>query len=80
MSRFRSSWIALALVLLTPLALEGQVGAPQGEAKVATVLSVDKLAADAPFRVAVVIDVADHWHINANPANADIAHDDLELF
>src|SRR6266404_7026221 len=71
MSRFRSSWIALALVLLTPLALEGQVGAPQGEAKVATVLSVDKLAADAPFRIAVVIDVADHWHINANPANAE---------
>ena len=34
-------------------------------------LSVDKLAPDAPFRVAIVIDVAEHWHINANPANAE---------
>ncbi|HXI85634.1 MAG TPA: cytochrome c biogenesis protein CcdA [Verrucomicrobiae bacterium] len=71
MSRFRPFWIALALALLAPLAGEGQAGAPQGEAKIATVLSVDKLAADAPFRVAVVIDVAEHWHINANPANAE---------
>src|ERR1035437_1714478 len=71
MNCFRPSWIAVALVLLTPLAGEGQAGAPQGEAKVTTVLSVDKLAPDAPFRVAVVIDVAENWHINANPANAE---------
>jgi thioredoxin:protein disulfide reductase len=71
MSCFRSSLIALALVLLTPLLGEAQMGAPQGEAKVAAVLSVDKLAPDTPFRVAVVIDVAEHWHINANPANAE---------
>src|SRR6266404_1507789 len=71
MNRFRPFWTTLALALLTPLAGEGQVGAPQGEAKVASVLSVDKLAPDASFRVAVVIDVADHWHINANPANAE---------
>jgi thiol:disulfide interchange protein DsbD len=71
MSRFRLFPIALAVVLLTPPAGEAQVGAPQGEASVATLLSVDKLAADAPFRVAVIIDVAEHWHINANPANAE---------
>ncbi len=70
MSRFRSSLIALALLLTSP-ALEAQTGGPQGEAKVAAVLSVDKLAPDAPFRVAVVIDVSEHWHINANPANAE---------
>ena len=71
MSCFRPSSIALALFLLTPLAVEGQVGAPQGEARVTSILSVDKLAADTPFRVAVVIDVAEHWHVNANPANVE---------
>jgi thiol:disulfide interchange protein DsbD len=71
MIRFRPSSIALALFLLTPLVGEAQQGAPQGEARVATLLSVDRLAPDATFRVAVVIDVAEHWHINANPANAE---------
>ena len=71
MSRFRSSWIAVGLVLLLPLVAAAQVGAPQGEAKVAALLSVDKLAADTQFRVAVVVDVAEHWHVNANPANGE---------
>ncbi len=71
MSRLRSFPIALALFLLMPLVGEAQVGALQGEATVATLLSVDKLAPDAPFRIAVVIDVAEHWHINANPATAE---------
>ena len=71
MSCFRPFWIAIALALLTPLAGEGQGGAPQSEVKVAAVLSVDKLAPDSPFRVAVIIDVAEHWHINANPANVE---------
>ena len=71
MSLFRPSLIALALSLLTPVLGEAQLGAPQGEARVATLLSVDKLVPDMTFRVAVVIDVAEHWHINANPANAE---------
>jgi thiol:disulfide interchange protein DsbD len=71
MRRFRASLLAIALVVLTARAVEAQTGGPQGEAKVATLLSVDKLAPDAPFRIAVVIDVAEHWHINANPAHGD---------
>jgi thiol:disulfide interchange protein DsbD len=45
--------------------------AQQAEFKVETLLSVDKLTPNAHFRLAVVIDVAAHWHINANPANAE---------
>ena len=71
MSRFRSSLFALTLVLLMPLAIHAQIAASKGEAQVTTLLSVDKLAPSTPFRVAVVIDVAEHWHINANPANAE---------
>ena len=71
MNRFRPFSVALALVLLTSLAGKAQPGGPQGEARVTTLLSVDKLAPDASFRVAIVVDVAEHWHINANPANAE---------
>src|ERR1017187_8118074 len=73
MSRFRRSLFALAalVVLLAPAASRAQLAAPQAEASVATFLSVDKLSPNAHFRLAVVIDVADRWHINANPANAE---------
>jgi thioredoxin:protein disulfide reductase len=71
MSRFRPSWIAVALVLLTPLAGTAQTSTSQAEATVTTSLSVDTLVPRAFFRVAVVIDVAERWHINANPANAE---------
>lgn len=60
-----------ALVLLAPLAGNAQLATQPGEAKVATFLSVDKLTSNARFRVAVVVDVAEHWHINANPANVE---------
>jgi thiol:disulfide interchange protein DsbD len=71
MSRFRPFWIAITLIFLAPLADTAQTRAPQAEATVVMLLSVDKLAPDTPFRVAVVIDVAERWHINANPANAE---------
>jgi len=45
--------------------------AQQAGFKVDTLLSVDKLTPNAHFRLAVVINVAEHWHINANPANAE---------
>jgi thiol:disulfide interchange protein DsbD len=58
------------------IALAIWVGPPACDAqqagfKVNTFLSVDKLTPNARFRLAVVIDVAEHWHINANPANAE---------
>ncbi|MGO9244783.1 MAG: protein-disulfide reductase DsbD family protein [Verrucomicrobiia bacterium] len=69
MKRLRVSILALAAmaVLLAPLAGDAQ----QADFKVETLLSVDKLTPNAHFRMAVVIDVAEHWHINANPANAE---------
>ncbi len=69
MKQFRVSILALAalVVWLVPLAGDAQ----QAEFKVDTLLSVDKLTPNTHFRLAVVIDVAEHWHINANPANAE---------
>ena len=69
MKQLRVSILALAalVVWLVPLAGDAQ----QAEFKVDTLLSVDKLTPNARFRLAVVIDVAEHWHINANPANAE---------
>jgi thioredoxin:protein disulfide reductase len=72
MSRFRRSIFALAtLFLLAPVASRAQLGAPQAEVTITNLLSVDKLAVNMPFRLAVVIDVGEHWHINANPANVE---------
>ena len=73
MSRFRRFLFALAtlVVLLAPLNSHAQQAAPQAEVKVVTFLSVDKLNPNSHFRLAVVIDVADRWHINANPANVE---------
>jgi thioredoxin:protein disulfide reductase len=72
MSRFRVSLFAFAaLVLFAPPADYAQQPSPQGEAKITTLLSVDKLTPNAHFRLAVVIDVSEHWHINANPAGAE---------
>ncbi|HTS19148.1 MAG TPA: cytochrome c biogenesis protein CcdA [Verrucomicrobiae bacterium] len=57
---------ALAL-LLAPLTCPAQ----QADFKIDSFLSVDKLTPNARFRLAVVIDVASPWHINANPATAE---------
>ena len=70
-SRLTVFTLAVLAVLLAPLSNRAQAAAQQGEAKVATLLSVDKLSPNAHFRLAVVIDVAAHWHINANPANVE---------
>jgi len=69
MNRSRLSIITLCVlaVVLAPLAGNAQ----QADFKVDTFLSVDKLAPNARFRVAVVIDVTTPWHINANPATAE---------
>jgi thiol:disulfide interchange protein DsbD len=69
MTRLRLCILALTAftVWLAPLACEAQ----QAEFKVDALLSVDKLTPNAHFRLAVVIDVAEHWHINANSANAE---------
>jgi thiol:disulfide interchange protein DsbD len=69
MKRFQLSSVAVAALaaLLVALACEAQ----QADFKVDSFLSVDKLVPNSSFRLAVVIDVAAPWHVNANPANAE---------
>ncbi|MGD0057876.1 MAG: cytochrome c biogenesis protein CcdA [Verrucomicrobiia bacterium] len=69
MKRLQLSILALATLAIWFAPLVGN--AQQADFKVNAFLSVDKLAPNAHFRLAVVIDVAEHWHINANPANAE---------
>src|ERR1700733_9960884 len=69
MKRRRLSVLALTALAIWFLPLTGH--AQQAEFKVDAFLSVDKLTPNAHFRLAVVIDVAEHWHVNANPANAE---------
>jgi thiol:disulfide interchange protein DsbD len=72
MSRFRLCLFGFAtLVLFGALADYAQQPTPQGEAKITALLSVDKLTPNARFRLAVVIDVSEHWHVNANPPSAE---------
>ena len=59
--------VAALAVLLIPLPCDGQ----QADFKIDTFLSVDKLTPNSRFRLAVIIDIAGHWHINANPANVE---------
>ncbi len=69
MKRFGLSMSALAAlaIWLVPVVGSGQ----QANFNIETLLSVDKLAPNARFRLAVVIDVAAPWHINANPVSAE---------
>jgi len=69
--RHRSVFALAALLLLAPLASHAQLGGPQADVTVTNLLSVDKLAVNTPFRMAVIIDVGKPWHINANPANVE---------
>jgi thiol:disulfide interchange protein DsbD len=69
MKRLRSFIVALAALAVWLVPLEGD--AQQADFKIDTLLSVDKLAPNAHFRLAVVIDVGAPWHINANPASAE---------
>ena len=39
------------------------------EARASVYLSVDKLTPGSSFRVAVVVELAEHWHVNANPVS-----------
>jgi thiol:disulfide interchange protein DsbD len=69
MNRLRVSIFTLAALAIWFVPLAGN--AQQADFKVDTLLSVDKLTPNAHFRLAVVINVGEHWHINANPANAE---------
>ncbi|HUJ08444.1 MAG TPA: cytochrome c biogenesis protein CcdA [Verrucomicrobiae bacterium] len=44
---------------------------PGQEATVSSLLSVDRLAPGSPFRIAVIIDLAEPWHVNANNVSTE---------
>jgi thioredoxin:protein disulfide reductase len=58
-------WLAL------PSTGNAQASTPADEANVSTYLSVDKLTPGSPFRVAVVVDLAGPWHVNANSVTTE---------
>jgi thiol:disulfide interchange protein DsbD len=59
----------LALLLSAACSALGQPPKGADQVRATTILSVDKLAPGAKFRVAVIVDLASPWHVNANPAS-----------
>lgn len=62
MKRLIATWILLA-------GLAGAGAARAEEVTATAYLSHDRLAPGLEFRVAVVVDIAEPWHVNANPAS-----------
>jgi thiol:disulfide interchange protein DsbD len=61
----------LGLLLSATWTVHAQSSPPGSEAKVSACLSVDKLTPGSQFRVAVVMDLAAPWHVNANPVSLE---------
>jgi thioredoxin:protein disulfide reductase len=66
-------WRAVFLIslLFLPIISRGQSAVSGDEAKVVALLSVDKLAPGVSFRIAVVVDLKEPWHINANNVSTE---------
>jgi thiol:disulfide interchange protein DsbD len=60
-----------SLLLASPLAVHAQAAARGDEAKISSYVSVDQLAPGTSFRVAVVIDLVEPWHVNANAVSVE---------
>jgi thiol:disulfide interchange protein DsbD len=56
-----------ATALLSPAQTDN---APTG-VRLQTFLSVDRLVPGGEFRAAIVVDIAEHWHVNANPVTIE---------
>jgi thiol:disulfide interchange protein DsbD len=65
--------ILTSLLVLCALAraVHGQTAADTKVLTAQPYLSLDKLAVNAPFKLAVVIDLNKPWHVNANPATLE---------
>ena len=61
-----SSWL-----FSSPVTVHAQPATRGDEATISAYLSTDKLVPGSPFRVAVVINLAEHWHANANPVSLE---------
>jgi thiol:disulfide interchange protein DsbD len=59
------------LMMLAAVACFPRTACAEDQVRAEVLLSVDKLAPGTPFRLAVVINVAAPWHINANPVSAE---------
>jgi thiol:disulfide interchange protein DsbD len=66
----RRTLALLALLLSAAGAVSGQSPKTASEARAKSFLSLDKLTPGARFRIAVVVDLAPPWHVNANPASS----------
>jgi len=70
----RSGFVPAALLcglLSTTLIGHAQPSPPGSEVEISACLSVDKLTPGSGFRAAVVLDLAQHWHVNANPVSLE---------
>jgi len=57
-----------SLMMLAAVACFPRTACAEGQVRAEVLLSVDKLAPGTPFQLAVVVNIAPAWHINANPA------------
>ncbi len=62
----------LCLLLGVPtIPCPAQSDRPASEARVQTFVSFDRLVPGSRFRAAIVVEIAERWHINANPVTID---------
>jgi thiol:disulfide interchange protein DsbD len=66
---WRASFLISLLCL--PTIVHAQSSTTGDEAKIAAFLSVDKLTPGSPFRIAVVVDLVEPWHVNANAISTE---------
>jgi thiol:disulfide interchange protein DsbD len=64
----RRTLALLPLFLAAPFFVLAQTPKGAGEVRARALLSLDKLAPGTRFQIAVVVDLAPGWHVNANPA------------
>ena len=61
----------VSLMMLAAVARFPRTACAEDQVRAEVLLSVDKLAPGTSFRLAVVINVAAPWHVNANPVSAE---------
>lgn len=64
----RRTLALLLLLLAAPLLALAQTPKGASEVRARALLSLDKLAPGTKFQIAVVLDLAQGWHVNVNPA------------
>jgi DsbC/DsbD-like thiol-disulfide interchange protein len=71
-SRWRFLFLLLTgFFLVTPLSARQNGGSSESKIEVSSKLSVDKATAGSMFKVAVILKIAEGWHINSNTPTYD---------